>query len=51
MKNFPETDKSKFHTATQDVEITAKVMKKIKETAKPIFQSSLMTISKQNAKK
>ena len=50
MKNFPETDKSKFHTATQDVEITAKVMKKIKETAKPIFQSSLMTISKQNAK-
>tara|TARA_A100001011_G_scaffold237993_1_gene245944 strand:- start:13582 stop:15030 length:1449 start_codon:yes stop_codon:yes gene_type:complete len=50
MKNFPETDKSKFHTATQDVEITAKVMKKIKETAKPIFQSSLMTISKKNAK-
>ena len=32
------------------MEITAKVMKKIKETAKPIFQSSLMTISKQNAK-
>jgi exodeoxyribonuclease-1 len=50
MKNFPETDKSKFHTATQDVEITAKVMKKIKQTAKPIFESSLMTISKQKAK-
>ena len=31
MKNFPETDKSKFHTATQDVEITAKVMNKIKQ--------------------
>ena len=50
MKNFPETDKSKFHTATQDVEITAKVMHKIKQTAKPIFESSLMTISKQKAK-
>ena len=50
MKNFPETDKSKFHTATQDVEITAKVMNKIKQTAKPIFESSLMTISKQKAK-
>ena len=50
MKNFPDTDKSKFHTATQDVEITAKVMNKIKQTAKPIFESSLMTISKQNAK-
>ena len=31
MKNFPDTDKSKFHTATQDVEITAKVMNKIKQ--------------------
>ncbi len=50
MKNFPETDKSKFHTATQDVEITAKIIKKIKSTAKPIFDSSLITISKQNAK-
>ncbi len=50
MKNFPETDKSKFHTATQDVEITAKVMNKIRQTAKPIFESSLMTISKQKAK-
>ena len=50
MKNFPDTDKSKFHTATQDVEITAKVMNKIKQTAKPIFESSLMTISKQKAK-
>jgi exodeoxyribonuclease I len=50
MKNFPETDKSKFHTATQDVEITARVMKKIQQTAKPIFESSLMTISKQKAK-
>jgi len=50
MKNFPETDKSKFHTATQDVEITAKVMNKIKQSAKPIFESSLMTISKQKAK-
>ena len=50
MKNFPETDKSKFHTATQDVEITAKVMQKIKESARPIFESSLITISKKKAK-
>jgi len=50
MKNFPETDKSKFHTATQDCEITAKVMLKIQKTAKPIFDSSLTTISKQKAK-
>ena len=39
MKNFPDTDKTKFHTATQDVEISAKIMKKVKETAKPIFDS------------
>ena len=51
MKNFPETDKSLFHTATQDVEISAKIMQKIKRTAKPIFESSLMTISKQKAKR
>ena len=50
MKNFPETDKSKFHTATQDVEITAKIILKIQKTAKPIFESSLLTISKQKAK-
>ena len=50
MKNFPETDKSKFHTATQDVEITAKVMQKIRESARPIFESSLITISKKKAK-
>ena len=31
MKNFPETDKSKFHTATQDCEITAKVIATEKE--------------------
>ena len=30
MKNFPETDKSLFHTATQDVEISAKIMQKLK---------------------
>ena len=50
MKNFPDTDKSKFHTATQDCEISAKIINKIKQTAKPIFESSLMTISKQKAK-
>ena len=50
MKNFPDTDKTKFHTATQDVEISAKIMKKVKETAKPIFDSSLLTTSKQKAR-
>ncbi len=50
MKNFPDTDKSKFHTATQDCEISAKIINKIKQTARPIFDSSLMTISKQKAK-
>ena len=41
---------SPSNTATQDVEITAKVMNKIIQTAKPKFESSLMTISKQKAK-
>ena len=39
MKNFPNTDKSKFHTATQDCEITAKVIMKVKEKAKDIFDA------------
>tara|TARA_A100000164_G_C21925717_1_gene782961 strand:+ start:224 stop:1807 length:1584 start_codon:yes stop_codon:yes gene_type:complete len=50
MRNFPNTDKSKFHTATQDCEITAKVIQKIKEKAKDIFDASLITTSKKKAK-
>ena len=50
MKNFPNTDKSKFHTATQDCEITAKVMMKVKEKTKDIFDASLSTTSKKKAK-
>ena len=50
MKNFPNTDKSKFHTATQDCEITAKVILRVKEKAKPIYESSFLTTSKQKAK-
>jgi len=50
MKNFPNTDKSKFHTATQDCEITAKVILRVKETARPIYESSFLTTSKQKAK-
>ena len=49
MKNFRHRQKQ-ISYGNQDVEITAKVMNKIKQTAKPIFESSLMTISKQNAK-
>ena len=51
MKNFPELDKSKFHTATQDVEVSAKVMQRIKESAQPIYDSSFLTTSKVKARK
>ena len=50
MKNFPNLDKSKFHTATMDVEVSAMVMQRIKEKAKPIFDSSMLTTSKQKAR-
>ena len=50
-KNFPEIDKNLYHSAGTDCEITLKIMRKIKENAKPIFDSSLMTTSKINAKK
>jgi exodeoxyribonuclease I len=50
MKNFPNLDKSKFHTATMDVEVSALIMQRIKERAKPIFDSSMLTTSKQKAK-
>ena len=50
MKNFPNLDKSKFHTATMDVEVSSMVMQRIKEKAKPIFDSSMLTTSKQKAK-
>ena len=49
MQNFPELDKSKFHTATQDVEVSAKVMNKFRSTAKPIYDSK--STSKDKAKK
>ena len=50
MKNFPNLDKSRFHTATMDVEVSAMVMKRIKDKAKPIFEASMLTTSKQKAK-
>ena len=50
MKNFPNLDKSKFHTATMDVEVSAMVMQRIKQKAKPIFDSSMLTTSKQKAR-
>jgi exodeoxyribonuclease-1 len=50
MKNFPDLDKSKFHTATMDVEVSAKIMKRVKEKARSIFDSSMLTTSKQKAK-
>ena len=51
MQNFPELDKSKFHTATQDVEVSAKVMNKFRSTAKPIYDSAFLSTSKDKAKK
>jgi len=50
MKNFPNLDKNKFHTATMDVEVSTMIMQRIKNKAKSIFDSSMLTTSKQKAK-
>tara|TARA_B100000945_G_scaffold285112_1_gene255152 strand:+ start:614 stop:2128 length:1515 start_codon:yes stop_codon:yes gene_type:complete len=50
-KNFPDLDKSKHHTATHDVEVTLKVIEKLKNKAKPIYDASLLTTGKESAKK
>jgi len=50
-KNFPNLDQSLHHTATHDVEVTLKVMKKLKSKAKPIYDSALMTTGKESARK
>ena len=50
MKNFPNLDKSQFHTATMDVKVSAMIMQRVKEKAKPIFESSMLTTSKQKAR-
>ncbi len=50
-KNFPDLDKSLHHTATHDCEVTLKVIQKLKNKAKPIYDSALKTTGKDNAKK
>ena len=50
-KNFPDLDSSLHHTATHDVEVTLKVIQKLKNKAKPIYDSALMTTGKESARK
>ena len=48
--NFPDLDTKKFHTAVQDCETLLRVMKKFKEGAREIYESSKLTTSKISAK-
>ena len=49
-KNFPELNKNLFHTAAQDCAVTLKIMQKLKDKAKPIYDAAMKTVSKQDAK-
>jgi len=48
-KNFPELNQNLFHTATQDCAVTLKIMQKLKDKAKPIYDAAMETASKKNA--
>ena len=49
LKNFPELNQNLFHTATQDCAVTLKIMQKLKDKAKPIYDAAMETASKKNA--
>ena len=49
--NFPDLDTKKFHTAIQDCETLLRVMKKLKQSAGEIFESSKLTTTKLSARK